>query len=124
MNEGMFGGPCVPIRLTLGWREGLALWRRLGGMKVQPPSSTVGVGATLPFRLHKLGPGAGGLDLLDSCFRAGTCAEASLPDSPEGTQHRKIQTLQRKMPPGGPRRVVLTEEVTVLGTWQAPEIPG
>ena len=46
------------------------------------------------------------------------------PDSLEGTQHRKIQTLQRKMPRGGPRRVVLTEEVTVLGTWQAPEIPG
>ena len=120
----MFGGACVPSRLTLGWREGLALWRRLGGTKVQPPSSTVGVGAALPFRLHRLGPGTGGLDLLDSCFLAGTCAEASLPDSPEGTQHRKIQTLQRKMPRGVSCRVVFIDEVTVLGTRQAPEIPG
>lgn len=77
----------------------------------------------MPFRLHKLGPGAGGLDLLDSCFLAGTCAAASLPDSPDRTEHRKIQTLQRKMPPGGPCRVVLTEEVMVLSTQQGPEFP-
>ena len=95
------------------------------GWEDEGPASLIHCGGwvRLAVQAPQAGTWAGGLDLLDSCFLAGTCAAASLPASPEGTQHKKIQTLQRKMPPGGPRRVVLTEEVMVLSTQQGPEFP-
>ena len=75
-------------------------------------------------RFHTLALGAARLELLDSCFLSGNMDRGLPPRLARGNTARNIQTVPRKMPRGGPRWVVQTDEVTVVDTRQAPEIPG